>query len=605
MNANTVCHSYRVIGTILITCLLWTSVAGSVRAAPVLPQEYTFQECDRVGEAELRDELNIIAQQAIVSEALDLNRIVERQWIALGMDDLIDTEVDQAIERVRREEDYLGRLWSGWSAEKAKELATRVANYAFGAEAFKAAMVELSNAIAADITTELETVSARSASSALICIQEFIGARYSENMVAIFESELAQQVEGVDFADIDPNVSLLETHSTALAGFGVIIGTQIAKRLANKIAQRLAGKIVGRVVGRAAASFVPIAGWIIGTGLIVWDLIEGGKGALPQIEEALKSSDVKQEIRAEVVDTIDTELDSELPQVARAIANDIYSSWVDFKQEYENVLELAAQNPDFKELLDNASTAEIFKLSKFVAVGLETLGPDALEAAIVDGTFERAFYLPESALEILTATESLDRTIAWAEVAGRLLDDVVALEIYKLKMPEDFDRDALPAIVDLQDRAVVAKVLLLNRDAVNTLLRLPPETVQELAHNFTVDDLTWLAGYLDELEDLSARNQLVTRLIDSPEVINELKNENVKAAIVESNNVEETIDFLASPRSVESFVMDTMTLWQGNVSWWQHYRKYAGVWITILVILALLILRFAWWYIRPFRSPRI
>jgi hypothetical protein len=104
---------------------------------------------------------------------------------------------------------------------------------------------------------------------------------------------------------------------------------------------------------------------------------------------------------------------------------------------------------------------------------------------------------------------------------------------------------------------------------------------------------------------LPARNQLVTRLIDSPEIIEELKNENVKNAIVQSEDVESTIDFLASPRSIESFAMDTVTLWQGDVTWWQHYRKYAGVWIIASLFLLLLAIRFIWWYIKPFRSPRI
>ncbi|MBV7330852.1 hypothetical protein KFU94_21935 [Chloroflexi bacterium TSY] len=44
---------------------------------------------------------------------------------------------------------------------------------------------------------------------------------------------------------------------------------------------------MGRVIG-AAASFVPIAGWIIGGGLIVWDLIEGSNGALPKSKKHSK-----------------------------------------------------------------------------------------------------------------------------------------------------------------------------------------------------------------------------------------------------------------------------------------------------------------------------
>lgn len=63
---------------------------------------------------------------------------------------------------------------------------------------------------------------------------------------------------------------------------GVIVVTEISRRIAiklsEKIAERIAGKIVGRIIGKAGGlTLIPVAGWVIGLGLIVWDLWEGGQ----------------------------------------------------------------------------------------------------------------------------------------------------------------------------------------------------------------------------------------------------------------------------------------------------------------------------------------
>ncbi|MBV7330853.1 hypothetical protein KFU94_21940 [Chloroflexi bacterium TSY] len=216
----------QLISTLLIITICVTTLPTSAYA-----QGYTFQECDTLDEAQLRDELNAIAQEALLADSINIEEIVERQWQNQGLDLIIDIEVEKAIERVRNEEDYLGRLWSGWSSEK-KELTGKVANYAFGSEPFKQAITNLSDGIANEIALELEAASARSASSALVCMQAFIDSRYTDTLVSVFEEDIQQQMANLDVDLSDNQVSILGGHSTALAGIGVIIGTQIAKRLA-------------------------------------------------------------------------------------------------------------------------------------------------------------------------------------------------------------------------------------------------------------------------------------------------------------------------------------------------------------------------------------
>lgn len=590
----------QLISTLLIIAICITTLPTSTYA-----QGYTFQECDTLDEAQLRDELNAIAQEALLADSINIEEIVERQWQNQGLNLIIDIEVEKAIKRVRDEEDYLGRLWSGWSSEKAKELTGKVANYAFGSQPFKQAITDLSDGVANEIALELEAASARSASSALICMQAFIGSRYTDTLVAVFEADIQQQMANLDVDVSDNQVSILGDHSSALAGVGIIIGTQIAKRLAQKLAQRLAGKIIGRVIGRAAASFVPIAGWIIGGALIVWDLIEGSNGALPQIQEALQGPDVKAEIRAETVDAIRPELARELPQVARTVANDIYSNWLDFKDRYTSVLNLADDNPNFHRILDDIQTEEIYKLARLVTTSVDTIGTEQLDSAIENGMFEQMLSLPESAIDILDSTKSMDNVLAWSTVAGTHLDDVVALEIYKLKSPEDFTRDSLAAIIAIQDAPTIAKMLLLDLGAVDTLLTLPTSNLTTLAQNYSVDDLKWLSIYLSEITDQTARNNLIIRLMEIPQIIDELKNERIKDSILNSDNIDDTLAFLSGQRTVQTFIFDTMTLWNGGISWRHHYQKYSIAWLILIGLLLLIILRFVWWYLKPFRSPNI
>ena len=302
---------------------------------------------------------------------------------------------------------------------------------------------------------------------------------------------------------------------------------------------------------------------------------------------------------------IQPELARELPLVAREVAEDVFSNWIDFKQRYETVLELAEENRQFRDILDAAQTEELYTLARLVTTGLDSIGKAELVNAIESGAFERIAQLPESAVDILESSKSVHTVVEWSTLAGSMLDDVVALEIHKLKMPADFDRESLAAVVALGDKATVAKVLLLDAESSTALLGLPTETLTTLAVSFSVDDLEWLAAYLTDLDNLEERNQLIKQLLATPAMIDELKDESVKDAITSGGDVSGTLDFLSSPRSVQSFVADSIIAWNGGVSWYYHYRKYTAVWLGAIVVLALLLLRIIWWYLKPFRRSGI
>ena len=595
----------RMILALMVVCLLGSGVMVEAvsaqtptpvpEATPVPAPEpegaanpvFTFQECEQVDEALLRDELNRITQEVFATEQgdLDIAGLVDEQWTVLGMDALLDSQIDLAVERVRSEEDYWDRVLSGWSAAKAEEFTTKVATYAFDSEPFRTAIEDLSIGVADGLTAQMETMSARSASSALLCIQEFIGSTYSETMVGLFADDIQAGMDAADLTDVDAGVNpILDSRTKTLAGVGVIIGTQIAKRLAQALAKRVAGKVVGRVLGRAATSIIPLAGWIIGGGLLVWDLVEAGDGSLPQIQEAMKAPDVKMGIRTEIAVAVDEELAAELPEMARTVSNDVYSQWLDFRRKYTRVLQLADQNASFRGLLDGANVSDVGRLGDLVAYYDQSLDQADLQMDLASGRMERLLYLPDEAVDLLQATSDPAVVVAWADLAGDRLADVVATDLFRLAQPADFaDRDALEQVLALDDGAAIAQIMLLDEDQRTVLLYLPVEQVQILATAYTNDDLLWLISYAEEM-DPQRRAQFVDRILREPALMPQLKFENIRKAVLESDNMPETLSFLVPEQATQSpmqqvteVIEDTEQVLSGDVPW----RLFLGKYLTL------------------------
>ncbi len=605
------------LSAILIAAIFCTLLPGpTLHAQEPPPSVYTFQECETVEEAKLRDELNGITQFVFAAEQnkLDIAAMVDLAWFEQNVDAVVDAQVDAAVDRVRNEEDYWSRFLSGWSAEKAEELTTKVANYAFGSDAFRQEIDGLSASIADELAREVGAMTARSASSALLCVQEFIGDTFSETMIAVFQEDIEQKVTDADVgqdSETDFTV-ILDTRTKSLAGVGVIIASQIAKSLAKKVAQRVAGKVAGRILGKAATSIIPLAGWIIGGGLIIWDMIEAGEGSLPQIRESLKGAEVKAAIRAQVAEVVETELGVEMPELARSVSNDIYAAWLDFRTKFSRVLDLAEANPRFQTLLDNTTADQVQKLASLVAVADAQLSPEQIDEEINSGTFERIFYLPDLSFEILRTTGDPQTVIAWANLAGESIAGVAETELYKIATPEDFaDRQALEAVLALGDGAAIRSLMEINQLEREILLGLPAEQLRDAVTTFSPDDLRWLASYITQMAPQES-NRLVSQLLREPALMSKLKFEDIRKALVESDNVDETLAFLSEQAEAASNPVETMTgviedtqrVMGGEVPWQLFWRKYATRQNAIYLGIGLLLL-FLLWRLFFRRSPGV
>jgi len=596
----------RCLALLLIASLLCALLPVQRARAQDQPPVYTFQECATVEEARLRDELNGITQFVFDAEQgkLDIAGMVDRAWFDQGADVVVDAEVDRAVDRVRSEEDYWSRFLSGWSAAKAEELTTKVANYAFGSAAFRQKIDEMSVAIADELAREVGAMTARSASSALLCVQEFIGDTFAETMITIFQEEIEEKVTDAGVGrDMEADFTvILDTRTKSLAGVGVIIASQIAKRLARQVAERVAGKVAGRILGRAATAIIPLAGWIIGSGLIIWDLIEAGEGSLPQIRESLKGAEVKNAIRAQVAEVVKTELGVEMPALARSVSNDIYAEWLDFRTKFSRVLNLAQTNQRFQALLNTTTADRVQKLAALVAIADAKLTPGQIDESINTGVFERIFYLPDLAFEILDTTGDPQTVIAWANLAGESITGVAQTELYKIATPGDFaDRKALETVLALGDAGAIRALMELNQLEREILLGIPAEQLRQAATAFSPDDLRWLASYITQLGPQES-NRLVAQLLREPALMPKLKFEDIRRALVESDNMEKTLAFLTAGKetpsspveTVTTVIEDTQRMIEGEVPWQLFWRKYATRQNFIYLGAGLLLLFLLW-----------
>jgi hypothetical protein len=572
---------------------------GQAQAAPMLQDEEDLGACANLNEEDLRGELNVIAQQIFAADenGIDLEAMVDEAWQELGMDRLIDRQVDAAIAQVRRDEETLDKFLSGWSPDKAEDLTYLVAESVFDSEEFRQAIEKLSIRIAAQIEARIGELAAESVAVNLLCLRQFVDRHYSDAVVTAFANDISQSTAATDLVtanDLENGImSVIDLHKTALGGVGVIIATQITRRIAVRIARRLskrvAGRITLRILGRVGTEVIPLVGWIVGTGLIIYDVIESLDGALPQIQDSLKEEEVKAAIREEIVASAEPELRQGMPLLAREIANDLYGEWLDFKRKHRQVLALAEENPAFAETLAQAD--DLGQVAELVDVALGSVGRKALEQAIDDGSFAALLALPPAAAVILADSGSFQTTLAWGELAGPDLDRVVESDLYQYQDPTALNRALLGELLDVDDPVVIAKLGGLDQPSIAILLDVSTASLDELAYNLTPDELAQLAAALDGM-DQAGRNQLVTAVVADPEVVAMLTRPEMQRYIQSGRDLSAAIAFLNGSGDAGGYVNDLFRLATRRVTLDLFAAKY-GWPLTIMAILGPIVVALA------------
>ena len=497
-------RQYPLMGTLLALVTAWLILTSILLPAPALAQDYTYGECSAVEPEALEAEIEGLARTVLVDGQglLNIDAIVDRQWIAVGMDATLDQAVETAVEALMIEEPYWERFLSGWSGGKAEEFATAITQRVFSSPQFVAKLDELAVAIADDVTVELESMTARSASTSLLCLQQYVGERYSESLLTLFETEIRTDIEVADLnaSPDELDVSQLTTHSKAATGAGIIIATQVVRRisvqLGKKVAGRVAGRIVGRVLGKLGSSLIPLAGWVVGGGLIVWDLVEGGQGSLPQIEDALKGQEVKVALHAEIAAAVESGLDDEVDLMAAQIADELMGEWNQFCQRHPYLCSLPEESAPFQAILDATSVEDLEKLAGLVELFIADLGRPSLDISLATGDFEALLQLSQPAYAILSETGSVETALAWADLAGDNIDEVVRLGLYQLIDPSATDEAEVGALIGLADKETISHYFTTTPETRSALLTYSPATRRGLLERLDPADVHWLITYM-------------------------------------------------------------------------------------------------------------
>jgi hypothetical protein len=495
--------------TLIFAVWLAILLPASVHAA--LPAQagggYTYTECSESDSATLQAEIEAITLTVLQQggAGFNLEAQVNRAWNQVEMDRALAEAVDNAITQVMLEESYWNRLLSGWSSQHAEALAMQVSSLTFAEPVFETRLNLLAEELAGGLVAEMDVVAARSASAALLCLQDYVGEQYSGVLFGWFQMQIQQELAG-DIA-LDPAevaLSPLAQHSLALGGLGVIIASQLARRIAQGIGQklvaRLAGKLAARLLGRLGATFIPIAGLLIGAGMIVWDLVEGAQGALPQIREGLTSIEAKASIQAEITLALRETLAEEMTGMAASLATTLVVQWQEFCDDEAGLCGLAQENQDFRQLLAVTQVENLPHIAAWIQVLRTTQGEEGLALLLESGDFDRLVRLPLSGLTALAEGESPQAVLAWSKVAGELFDQVIAYQLYQYKTPADFSPLALQGLLALDEPAAIAKLLALDNHALAALVQLPTGSLRTLAGQYSLVDLQWLAEHVQALE---------------------------------------------------------------------------------------------------------
>ena len=455
---------------------------------------WIYQECDGVSEPQLRDELNAITQSVLEAELskIPLARIVERAWLRTNVDDVLDIEIDRAVENISKDESILRRIESGWSPETARYMVERVLSYLAHSADFRHVMDRFMTEATDAMEKELELVIIKSGTSALLCLQTYINANTSESIVATFQGHLTQITSdlGSDQINIETGFDI-ETLSTSIGAF-------LLAKITRIIIKRIGTGVLSRVLG-AGVIVLPIIGWTAAI-LTVADLIASVRGAFPKIRKELKTPATRAKMREQVVAAIEDELRTSLPEAGRAVSNHLIGEWRTFRKKYAHVIRLSEQNARFATILKDTNRKELKKLSNLVAMLDEFQTNEQFDHLIETGDFERIFALPEKSLAILRTTRDPTQIIMWANLAGDRLPLVIDTELYRSTSPDQFsDRNELDMVLSIKDSRAIRKATSLDRRERNIIFGLPSEIVHYVIDELSIEELSWLAQYMEEM----------------------------------------------------------------------------------------------------------
>ena len=168
---------------------------------------------------------------------------------------------------------------------------------------------------------------------------------------------------------------------------------------------------------------------------------------------------------------------------------------------------------------------------------------------------------------------SITTVLAWADLAGNRLDEVVSTEVYRAKTPGDFSVQTLGRLLDTDNIVTIAKVSALPKDDMNTLLKLSRVNLNALTNEFNPGQLQTIAWYSGALAQ-EPFNALVTRLLERSSRLSKFEPQAIRNAVANSREPLTAVTFLGNEPSfgilgvdlIQGLGEDVTTVSSGTVS---------------------------------------
>lgn len=585
-----------------IALLVCIAVASSQLSLPTIAAEISraeYEACQARDDAGLRTAVVAIATDAITNgtKTIDYGALVDTQWRERNLDQIIDNRVDIAVTEITNETSWTDRLKTLADNEKAQQLATAVAERVYRSDAVKTAIADLASGVAKEVGKSIEFASTDATDTLLQCLKAFVGPRYGGAVANVLAGDASRSV------NVDPNKasgkvsagSVLNESTGGLAGATILIVRRQLANLAQRVGQRIVGSVLSRVVSVVAGG--------VGLVLIAKDLWDFRNGVLPIIATEMKSPATKVKVREELANTLATQMNDHIKEIAEATADQVIEVWQTFRRAHALVLQIADQNGDFRAFLDRVDPQSLPRLDEVVSILAASEGQDSILRRLQDGSLNQAVHLmPDKGLQIARETNSVATGLAWTALAGKRLDRVVDYELHRRMSTKDLTTGSLDRILDLNDRAAITKIAGVPAAARDALFSLDVTDLNLLLRSLSEDEIESLAGYLDGLRP-GPREAVLKTIAASPAKMQLLASRSIREGIIASQDQEMAARMMLadssglSPRAV---VDDARLVFDGRVApsllWSKHPQAIVAAGLLSLIVLA--------WFARLFRRRR-
>jgi hypothetical protein len=577
--------------------LTTAALSGLVIHAPVpvlaqaVPPTVTVAECNNLSDTDVRDRIRDLAATGLKSELSNVNfkSLVEVQWAKAGVSARIDREVDDAIASIRGNSSWIDRAYSTVSQSAAARYATAVADKAYNSEGFKAALDEMATGVAKDAGAQIERATAKVSNPVLACVQTALQSRYGGAIAQVFAQESQKNLDKTgDGAQIKIETTDLAINNAAsISGIVLIVTRRVIGRVVQSIGRRVAGLVVSRVVSSIAG--------LIGLALIAKDIYEAGEGVFPIISEKMKSDETKTIIKDEIGNTIQAEIGQQVNTIAQETADRIYTVWQDFKQKYNRLLTLAEKNPAFADFLKDRRLEQLGKLGQIVDIVFASEGEQRVFQRVADGSLNRAVLeLSDPALVIGADQKSLDKALLWTDRAGRDINRVVELGLFRWLDPQSLSRETLQKILQINDPIAISRLANIDAQTRDYILSLPADRMRDFARRLTDKQLTAFADYQRRLEPNAAR-RLLRAATENPAVMQQLSGDSLRQAVIDSRDQLAALNMVLDE---DSFPLAFGRIWRdaelakdGLVAYRVFFERY---WLSLGIALLAALIVLSW-----------